>query len=166
MTKWVLHCPSFPLFLENGGTVTGFDNCHIPLLHSLLQQNTTNAQIRNSETTSEGGINVILRCATQFHNFPQWFMYCVRRLRSKPSPWVRMSAGARDILFFKAFRPIALRPTQPPIQWEWGVLSPGKSDKGVMSTTDLYLTSRLQNEWSYASTPPTFRGWAERNTPC
>jgi hypothetical protein len=53
-----------------------------------------------------------------------------------------------------ASRP-ALGPTQPPIQWVLGVLSPGvKRGRGVMLTTHPHLVSRLRMSRSYTSSPP------------
>lgn len=110
-----------------------------------------------SQMTSEGGDKVILRCATHVHNFPQWCTYCVRRRRSKPPPWVRIPAGARDFLFFRTSRPTALGATQPAINEYGGSFSKRKRPVR-MFTTDLYLASKLKNWWSYTSTPPASLG--------
>jgi hypothetical protein len=53
---------------------------------------------------------------------------------------VRSPAGAKD--FSSVSRP-ALGPTQPPVQWVPGVLSPGvKRGRGVTLTTHPHLVSR------------------------
>jgi hypothetical protein len=53
-----------------------------------------------------------------------------------------------------AFRPV-LGPTQPPVQWVPGVLSPGvKRGRGVMLTTHPHLVPRLSMSRSYTSSHP------------
>jgi hypothetical protein len=48
-----------------------------------------------------------------------------------------------------------MEPTQHPIQWVLGVLSPGvKRGRGVMPTTHPYLVPRLIVSRSYTSSPP------------
>jgi hypothetical protein len=48
-----------------------------------------------------------------------------------------------------------LRPTQPPVQWVLGVLSPGlKRDRGVTLTTHPYLVPRSRISRSYTCSPP------------
>jgi hypothetical protein len=60
----------------------------------------------------------------------------------------------RIFLLASAFRP-ALGPTQPPIQWVPGVLSPGvKRGWGVTLTTHPRLVPRLKMSRSYTSSPP------------
>jgi hypothetical protein len=50
----------------------------------------------------------------------------------------------------------ALGPTQPPVQWVPGVLSPGlKSGRGVTLTTHPHLVPRSRMSWNYMSSPPT-----------
>jgi hypothetical protein len=57
-------------------------------------------------------------------------------------------------LLAPASRP-ALGPTEPPIQWVPGVLSPGvKRGRGVTLTTHPHLASRLRMSRSYTSSPP------------
>jgi hypothetical protein len=49
----------------------------------------------------------------------------------------------------------ALGPTQSPVQWVPGVLSPGvKPGRGVMLTTHPHLVPRLSMSRSYTSSPP------------
>jgi len=49
----------------------------------------------------------------------------------------------------------ALGPTQPPVQWVPGVLSPGvKRGRGVTLTTHPYLVPRSWMSRSYTSSPP------------
>jgi hypothetical protein len=48
----------------------------------------------------------------------------------------------------------APRPTQPPVQWVWG-LSWGKGGRGVVLTTQSHLVPRFkENKYSYTSTLP------------
>jgi hypothetical protein len=55
---------------------------------------------------------------------------------------VRSLAGAEDFPLASVSRP-ALGPTQPPVQWVPGVLSPGvKRGRGVTLTTHLHLVPR------------------------
>jgi hypothetical protein len=57
-------------------------------------------------------------------------------------------------LLAPASRP-ALGPTQPPIEWVLGVLSPGvKHSQGVTLTTHPHLVPRLRMSRSYTSSPP------------
>jgi hypothetical protein len=50
----------------------------------------------------------------------------------------------------------ALGPTQPPVQWIHGVLSPGvKRGQGVTLTTHPYLMPRSRMSRSYTSSPPS-----------
>jgi len=49
----------------------------------------------------------------------------------------------------------ALGPTQPPVQWVPGVLSPGvKRGRGVTLTTHPHLVPRSWMSRSYTSSPP------------
>jgi hypothetical protein len=49
---------------------------------------------------------------------------------------------------------LELGPTQPPVQWVPGVLSPGvKRGRGVMLTTHPHLVSRSWMSRSYTSSP-------------
>jgi hypothetical protein len=49
----------------------------------------------------------------------------------------------------------ALEPTQPPVQWVLGVLSPGlKRGRGVTLTTHPRLVPRSKMSRSYTSSPP------------
>jgi hypothetical protein len=67
---------------------------------------------------------------------------------------VRSPAGAKDFPLSSVSRP-ALGPTQPPVQWVPGVLSPGvKRGRGVMLTTHPYLVPRSRMSRSYTSSPP------------
>jgi hypothetical protein len=59
-----------------------------------------------------------------------------------------------------ASRP-ALGPTQPPVQWVLGVLSPGvKRGRGVMLTTHPILVPRLRNSRSYTTCHPNAPLWS------
>jgi hypothetical protein len=62
--------------------------------------------------------------------------------------------GERIFTLTSLSRP-ALRPTQPPVQWLLGVLSPGvKRGRGVTLTTHPYLVLRSRMSRSYTSSPP------------
>jgi hypothetical protein len=62
--------------------------------------------------------------------------------------------GQRIFPLASVSRP-ALGPTQPPVQWVPGVLSPGvKRGRGVMLTTHPHLVPRSWMSRSYTSSPP------------
>jgi hypothetical protein len=62
--------------------------------------------------------------------------------------------GRGFFFFVSASRP-ALGPTQPPIQWVPGVLSPKvKRGRGMTLTTHPHLVPRLRMSRSYTSSPP------------
>jgi hypothetical protein len=74
---------------------------------------------------------------------------------------IEVRSRQRQIIFLlaPASRP-ALGPTQPPIQWVPGVLSPGvKRGRGVMLTTHPHLVPSLRMSRSYASSPPHVPPW-------
>jgi hypothetical protein len=56
--------------------------------------------------------------------------------------------GLEIFLFDTMSRP-ALRPTQPPIQWVLGALSPGRE-----ADHSPPYNAKVKNAWSYTSTPP------------
>jgi hypothetical protein len=59
-----------------------------------------------------------------------------------------------------AYRP-ALRPTQPPVQWVPGALSPEvKRGRGVMLTTHPLLVPRIRKSRSYTSCHPNAPLWS------
>jgi hypothetical protein len=67
--------------------------------------------------------------------------------------WVRSPTEEED--FSSAASRPALRPTQPPIQWVPGVLSPGVNrGRGVMLTTHPLLVPWLRKTRSYTSSNP------------
>jgi hypothetical protein len=57
---------------------------------------------------------------------------------------VLFPAGARDFSLFKASRP-ALGPTQPPMQWVPGVLSPGAKRPGREADCSPPSTADVKN---------------------
>jgi hypothetical protein len=68
---------------------------------------------------------------------------------------VRSPAKAKDFSSSSVSRP-ALGPTQPPVQWVPGVLSPGlKRGRGVTLTTQPYLVPRSRMSRSYTPLPPS-----------
>jgi hypothetical protein len=63
--------------------------------------------------------------------------------------------GERVFPLTSVSRP-ALGPTQPPVQWVPGVLSPGlKRGRGVTLTTHPHLVPRSKMRRSYTSSPPS-----------
>jgi hypothetical protein len=61
--------------------------------------------------------------------------------------------GLGIILFTTASR-TALGPTQPPIHWVPGALSPGVKHPGHEADHSPPSSSEVKNAWSYISTPP------------
>jgi hypothetical protein len=67
---------------------------------------------------------------------------------------VRYPRGQRIFPLASVSRP-ALGPTQPPVQWILGVLSPGvKRGRGVTLTTHPHLVPRSRMSMSYTSSAP------------
>jgi hypothetical protein len=67
---------------------------------------------------------------------------------------VRSPAGAKNFSSNLCVRP-ALGPTQPPVQWVPGFLSPGvKRGRGLTLTTHPHLVPRSWMSRSYTSSPP------------
>jgi hypothetical protein len=64
---------------------------------------------------------------------------------------------AKNFLFTTSSRPV-LNPTQPPIQWIPGALSPGVKRRGVKLTTHLQLVLRSKIRGSIRPLPHT-RSW-------
>jgi hypothetical protein len=64
---------------------------------------------------------------------------------------VRVAARAGNFLFTTASR-LALRPTQPPIQWVPGALSVGVKQSREADHS-LPPSSKVKNDWRYTSTP-------------
>jgi hypothetical protein len=86
---------------------------------------------------------------TTFYDFRQYSVW----LRAGRSGFDSRQ-GQRIFLLASASRP-ALGPTQPPIQWVPGVLSPGiKRGRGVTLTTHLHIVPRLSISRSCTSSPP------------
>jgi hypothetical protein len=68
---------------------------------------------------------------------------------------VRSPAEARGFFPPSSVSRPALGPTQPPVQWVPGVLSPGvKPGRGVTLTTHPHLVPRSRMSRSYTSSPP------------
>jgi hypothetical protein len=61
--------------------------------------------------------------------------------------------GLRILLFATASRPV-LGPTQPPIQWVPGVLSPGVKRPRCEAYHSPPPSSEIKNAWSYTSISP------------
>jgi hypothetical protein len=58
------------------------------------------------------------------------------------------------ILVFTTMSRQALGPTQPPIQWAPGALSPGVKRPGRQADCSLPSSAEANNAWRYTSTPP------------
>jgi hypothetical protein len=75
-------------------------------------------------------------------------------------PWFDPRQRQRIVPLTSASGP-ALGPTQPPVQWVPGALSPGvKGGRGVMLTTHPLLVPRLRNSRSYTSCHPDAPLWS------
>jgi hypothetical protein len=59
----------------------------------------------------------------------------------------------KNFLFSTSFKP-ALRPTQSPIQWVPGDLSPGVKRQGREADHSSPASSKVKKMWIYTSTPP------------
>jgi hypothetical protein len=69
---------------------------------------------------------------------------------------VRSPAEAKGCFPLASVSRLALGPTQPPVQWVPGVLSPGlKCSQGVTLTTHPHLVPRLRVSRSYSSSLPS-----------
>jgi hypothetical protein len=69
----------------------------------------------------------------------------------------RDSVPGRDrkgYFLFTTTSRLALRPTQPPIQWIPGALSPGEKRPGCEADHSPSSTVKVRKAWSYNSTPP------------
>jgi hypothetical protein len=66
---------------------------------------------------------------------------------------VRVPVGVKNFLFSTASRP-ALGPTQPPIQWVPGALSPGIKRQGRETDRSSPTSAEVKKMWIYTSTPP------------
>jgi tRNA U34 5-methylaminomethyl-2-thiouridine-forming methyltransferase MnmC len=66
--------------------------------------------------------------------------------------WFKSRQSLRICLFTTAFRP-ALRPTQPPIQWEPGALSLGVKRLSREADHSPPSSAEVKNVWTCISTP-------------
>jgi hypothetical protein len=64
---------------------------------------------------------------------------------------VRVLGGSKDFLFSASSRP-ALGPTQPPIRWVLGALSPGVKRQGREADHSPPNSAEVKKMWSYTST--------------
>jgi hypothetical protein len=116
------------------------------------------------------GVFIFLVCACQRHLLGKFFSVYFRFMEpgwlSQYSDWLRTGQPGLDprqmhriFLLASASRP-ALGPTQPPVHWVPGVLSPGvKRSRGVTLTTHPHLVPRLSMSRSYTSSPPSAPPW-------
>jgi hypothetical protein len=87
--------------------------------------------------------------------------HCIEELNQLATSKVSTGRSGFDLRRGQRIFPVAsvsrpaLGPTQPPVQWVPGVLSPGvKRGRGVMLTTQPYLVPRSRMSRSYTSSPP------------
>jgi hypothetical protein len=72
---------------------------------------------------------------------------------------IRYPADAGIFLLATGSRP-ALEPTQPPIQWVPGALSPGVKRPGREADHKRSCSAEIKNAWIYTSTVPyVFMAW-------
>jgi hypothetical protein len=101
--------------------------------------------------------NVHWRCVPKIHvDFPFQYSVWLRTGRTGFDPRQRQTIFPLT----SASRP-ALGPTQPPIQWVPGALSPGvKRGRDVMLTAHPLLVPRLRKSRSYTSCHPNAPLWS------
>jgi hypothetical protein len=76
-------------------------------------------------------------------------------LQARPSQGQSLSPGTiKKFLFSMSSRPV-LGPTQPPIQWEPGALSPGVKRPGREVDHSPLTSAKVNKTWLYTSTPHT-----------
>jgi hypothetical protein len=131
--------------------------CFVQTAKSNLGQTATHCEKTKtplSEWTLRMQFYLVTRCCMQFCDSVAQAVWCltmgwtIGRSRFDPQQ------GKRNFLLAPVSRP-ALGPTQPPIQWVLGVLSPGvKHGRGVTLTTHPHLVPRLSMSRSYTSSPP------------
>jgi hypothetical protein len=105
---------------------------------------------------------IFIRAGTlQKSNLPENVNYPLLDLLSGTG-WtsgVRFSAGAGIFLFATASRP-ALRPTQPPVQWIPGAISPVVKLPGREADHSPPSSAEVKNAWSYSPLPQyVFMAW-------
>ena len=59
---------------------------------------------------------------------------------------------------------LAVKPTQPPIQWVLGILSLGRKKAGCEADHLHPSSAKVKIEWSYASAPPPHAFMVRRGT--
>jgi hypothetical protein len=80
-------------------------------------------------------------------------LWCVAT--GRPGHRVSIPGRGRRIFLITSVPRPALWPTQPPVQWVTGVLSPRlKCGRGVTLTTQLHLVATSRMSRSYTSSPP------------
>jgi hypothetical protein len=66
---------------------------------------------------------------------------------------VRVPVGVKNFILSTSFQP-ALGPTQPPIQWAPGAISPRVNRPGREADHSPPNSADVKNTWIYTSTPP------------
>jgi hypothetical protein len=84
-------------------------------------------------------------------------------LTGRPRSQSLSPGGVKNSIFSTLSRP-ALRPTQPPIQWVPGALSPGVKQPGREADHSPPTGAEVKKMWIYTSTPPyTFMAYVVFN---
>jgi hypothetical protein len=116
-----------------------------------------------AKITGLGYVMIISACRNPWQRITVCFLLFLWSRGSSDSIVSNYGLDDRDSIpdrdrgfFFQPLRPHRLwGPTQPPIQWVPGVLSPGvKRGRGVTLTTHPHLEPRLSMSRSYTSSPP------------
>jgi hypothetical protein len=79
-------------------------------------------------------------------------LFTLFSISSSSKGWSSIPSRIKNSLFSTLSRPV-LRPTQPPIQWVLGALSPGVKRPVRQSDHSPLTSAEVKNTWIYTSTP-------------